>query len=195
MQDNELQDDEMDCGLSVAERDILQAQLRLLPDTPPPRVVWQRIEEQARAEGLFTGGQRFQSMKWFAGAAIAATVAMLTLNLPLGNNPVEPAAGSFSTVPSKDVSDQPRGLNALKVESQILERNLRLLPAQPRVMKVSTATTIQELEDRISAIDYRLNDRTRRLDPEQEEVYWGERVRLMKSLIHLRYAQVQRISF
>ena len=89
----------------------------------------------------------------------------------------------------------PRDLNALKVESQILERNLRQLPDQPSVMKVSTATAIQDIEDRIAAIDYRLNDRTIRLDPRQEEIYWRERVRLMNSLVRLRYAQAQRISF
>ena len=62
-------------------------------------------------------------------------------------------------------------------------------------MKVSTATTIQELQNRIAAIDYRLNDRTVKLEPEQEEIYWRERVRLMKSLVRLRYAQSQRVAF
>jgi predicted sulfurtransferase len=62
-------------------------------------------------------------------------------------------------------------------------------------MKVSTATTIQELQNRIAAIDYRLNDRTIKLEPKQEEIYWRERVRLMKSLVRLRYAQSQRMVF
>jgi len=198
MTDNDQQDDEMDCGLSVAERDILFRELNALPDTMPPRVVWQRISEQAKAEGLIGGSRQLERMKWMAGAAIAATVAMLALNLasgPFGNSPVDPGDGEFSNTPAVMETSGPRDLNALKVESQILERNLRQLPAQPSVMKVSTATTIQDLEDRIAAIDLRLNDRTIRLDPRQEEIYWRERVRLMNSLVRLRYAQAQRISF
>ncbi len=204
MTDNEQQDDEMNCGLSVAERDILHNQLQGLADTMPPRAVWRRIEEQARAEGLISGGWQPERMKWVAGAAIAATVAMLALNLPMilpgtdSNSVDAPGVDRTEdsiTVPTVVANSGYRDLNALKVESQILERNLRLLPAQPRVTKVSTETTIQELEDRIAAIDYRLNDRTIKLDPTQEEVYWRERVRLMNSLVQLRYAQTQRIAF
>jgi hypothetical protein len=195
MTNNEPQDDEMECGLSVAENDILHRQLRALPDTMPPREVWRRIEEQARAEGLFSGSQHFERYKWVAGAAIAATVAMLALNVPMGNDPAIEPRDDSRTVPEQVNANVPRDLNALKVESQILERNLRLLPDEPAVMKVSTASTIQELQDRIAAIDNRLNDRTIKLDPKQEEIYWRERVRLMNSLVRLRYAQAQRLSF
>jgi len=195
MTDNEQQDDEMDCGLSVAERDILHEQLLAMPDTMPPRAVWKRIEAQARAEGLLTGHHYFERYKWVAGAAIAATVAMLALNVPMISSPVTDPNDGATTVPGEITASSTRDLNALKVESQILERNLRLLPNEPTVMKVSTATTIQELQDRIAAIDYRLNDRTVQLDAEQEEVFWRERVRLMNSLVSLRYAQAQRVSF
>ena len=197
---NEQQDNDMDSGLSVAERDILHRELRALPDTMPPRVVWQRIEQQARAEGLISGSRQFEwmrpeNMKWVAGAAIAATVAMLVLDFPLLRTPIVDGENISTKVPTVVPNNMPRDLNALKVESQILERNLRLLPQQPSVMKVSTATTIQDLEDRIAAIDYRLNDRSTRLDAGQEEVYWRERVRRMKSLVRLRYAQAQQIAF
>jgi hypothetical protein len=195
MTDNERQDDEMNAGLSAAEHEILRKELRALPDTMPPRAVWQRIEEQARAEGLFTARHQFERYKWVAGAAIAATVAMIALNMPMGNIPVVGPNDGATTVPTEVADGSEQELNALKVESQILERNLRLLPEQPTVMKVSTASTIQELQNRIAAIDYRLNDRTIKLEPEQEEVYWRERVRLMKSLVRLRYAQSQRVVF
>ena len=42
---------EMICGLTADERDLLQQELRGLPDIMPPRAVWQRIREQAEAEG------------------------------------------------------------------------------------------------------------------------------------------------
>jgi hypothetical protein len=49
---NDKEDKEMICGLTVAERDVLLQGLDDLPDTMPPRIVWDRIREQAEAEGL-----------------------------------------------------------------------------------------------------------------------------------------------
>ena len=66
------------------------------------------------------------------------------------------------------------------------------MPASPRVQKAGTAAAIVELEDRIASIDYELNAPDSRLSPEEQEIYWRERVRLMKSLVGLRYAQAQR---
>ena len=189
------QDDEMNSGLGVAERDLLQAKLRELADTMPPRAVWQRIEQQARAEGLIAGSRWAEPAKWLAGAAIAATVAMLALNLQLAPPPAN--VDEPYTVPPEATADNAVmiDLNALKAESRYLEQNLRSLPDQPAVLMVSTATTIRELEERIAAIDYRLSDLSVPLDPAQEEMYWRERVRLMNLLVQLRYAQAQRTAF
>jgi hypothetical protein len=63
------------------------------------------------------------------------------------------------------------------------------------MMRASTAATISNLEDRIAAIDYRLNHPGIRMSPGQKQLYWRERVRLMDSLVKLRYAQAQRASF
>jgi len=189
------QDETMNCGLSMDEREVLQSRLRELGDTMPPRAVWQRIEEQARAEGLFA--QRVsERTRWLAGAGLAAAVVLAVLNVPMDNDVGEPGG---VTVPSYDeVSgnrDDMRGLNALMVQSRQLERNLRALPAQPSVVRASTAATISELQDQVAAIDYLLNHPDLDLTPEQEEIYWRERVRLMNSLLQLRRAQTQRMSF
>ena len=191
------QDEVMNSGLSIQERDVLQAKLRQLEDTVPPRAVWRRIQEQARAEGLFTPriGER---TKWLAGAGLAAAVVLAVLNVP-----VVPVTDSgqqqFPTEPEYAAtagnSDELRGLNALMVESQQIERNLRALPAQPSLVRASTAATISELQDQIAAIDYLLSHPELRLSPEQDQIYWRERVRLMNSLLRLRTAQAQRMSF
>ncbi len=195
MNDDEAQDETMNCGLGVIERDLLQRELRRLPETMPPRVVWQRIEQQARAEGLIRDKWQSGKLQLLAGGAIAATVALLVLNIPSNVPPTKVVPEGTQVADSSNGIIAVRDLNALKVESRQLERSLRLLPAEPRVMKVSTATTIRDLEDRITAIDIRLNDRSASLDAEQEETYWRERVRLMNSLVRLRYAQAQRIAF
>ena len=59
--DSKETNDDMNCGLSVAERDLLQMKLGDLEDTVPPRDVWQRIEAQARAEGFFHRRVRTES--------------------------------------------------------------------------------------------------------------------------------------
>ena len=86
-------------------------------------------------------------------------------------------------------------LPTLMTESRELESNLRDLPAKPRVMRAGTAATIANIEDRIAAIDYQLNDPESQLSPEDEEIFWRERVRLMKLLVGMRYAQAQRTAF
>ena len=187
----------VNCGLSIEERDVLQTRLRQLEDTMPPRAVWQRIEEQARAEGLFTP-KIAERTKWLAGAGLAAAVVLAVLNIPLA--PVTDSGEQPGmTVPDySDVAannDDMRALNALMVESRQIERNLRALPAQPSLVRARTVATIYELQDQIASIDYLLNHPEFQLSPEQEEIYWRERVRLMNSLLRLRTAQAQRMTF
>jgi len=193
----EQQDETMICGLNIQERDVLRAKLCELEDTVPPRAVWQRIEEQARAEGLFAPGIS-ERTKWLAGAGLAAAVVLAVLNVPIV--PVTDSGEQVGvTVPDySDVAannDDMRGLNALMVESRQIERNLRALPAQPSLVRASTVVTISELQDQVAGIDYLLNHLELHLSPGQEEIYWRERVRLMNSLLRLRTAQAQRMSF
>ena len=86
-------------------------------------------------------------------------------------------------------------LQALMVESRQLESDLRSLPNEPRVVRAGTQATIVELEDRIAAIDYQLSESASQMSPQDQEIFWRERVRLMKSLVRLRYAQAQRTAF
>lgn len=208
MKDTENRQDEMmNCGLSIGERDLLQAQLRLLPDTMPPRAVWQRIEEQARAEQLFAP-RISERTRWLAGAGLAAAVVLAVLNTSFAPGRLTPdgVGAGLNDSPPKGITvplyadvaannEDLRGLNALMVESRQIERNLRALPAEPSLVRASTVATISGLQDQIAAIDYLLNRTDLKLSPDQEEVYWRERVRLMNSLLQLRTAQSQRMSF
>ena len=193
----EQQDETMICGLNIQERDVLRAKLCELEDTVPPRAVWQRIEEQARAEGLFAPGIS-ERTKWLAGAGLAAAVVLAVLNVPIvavtdSGEQVGVTVPDYSDVAANN--DDMRGLNALMVESRQIERNLRALPAQPSLVRASTVVTISELQDQVAGIDYLLNHPELHLSPGQEEIYWRERVRLMNSLLRLRTAQAQRMSF
>jgi len=188
--------------LSANERERLKQCLGALADTMPPRAVWHRIEEQARAEGMLAKPLAQQRVKWLIGAAIAAAVVLTVLRMPGTLNPYssEQIAGveELSAVPEyweQTAQSSVQALNVLMVESQELEHSLRAIPYQPRLMRASTAATISNLEDRIAAIDYQLNHPAMRMNPAEKQLYWRERVRLMDSLVKLRYAQAQRSSF
>ena len=193
---NDKEDEEMICGLTVNERDILLQGLDDLPDTMPPRIVWDRIREQAEAEGLLQKPGVQRSSTWMTGLAIAASVVLAVILLPrIGTEPqLEPTM----TEPQASNQENPLGLTALQalmVESRQLESDLRAMPEEPKVMRASTVATIADIEDAIAAIDYQLNDSTMQMTAEETELFWRERVRLMKSLVQLRYAQAQRTSF
>jgi hypothetical protein len=87
------------------------------------------------------------------------------------------------------------GLAVLQAYSRELESDLRALPAEPKVARAGTVATMSEIEDRIAAIDYQLNDTTVNMTESDREIFWGERVRLIKLLLQLRYAQAQRAAF
>jgi hypothetical protein len=200
MPDNDIEQDEtMNCGLGVRERELLFAGLRQLSETMPPRAVWQRIETQARAEGLLTGtrlSSRRPLFKWIAGTGLAAAVVLAVIGVAPPSTDTDRAA--FPTVPAYTEQNNAVALttlNALMVESQELEDNLRSLPSQPQLVRAGTAATIAGVEEQIAAIDYRLNDTSLRMSHEQMELYWRERVRLMNLLVQLRTAQAQRNAF
>ena len=188
-------DEEMIYGLTVDERDALRDGLHGLPDTMPPRAVWHRIREQAEAEVLIHRPAGRRPSTWYLGGSLAAAVVLGVFIVPgLFNSPET----EFPTIPTNGVSNPPVALTTLQTlmtESRELENDLRDLPAEPRVMRAGTAATIADLEDRIAAIDYQLNDPEFQLTPEEEEIFWRERVRLMKLLVGMRYAQAQRTAF
>ena len=188
-------EDEMICALTADDYSALQKGLRELPDTMPPRAVWHRIREQAEAEGLIRNPRMRRRSTWYAGAGIAAAAMLAAVMLP---GLINPPSDDFPVVPDavpSNAATQVSVLQALMVESSQLESDLRSLPDEPRVMRAGTVATISDLEDRIAAIDYQLNDPEVQMTPEDRELFWRERVRLMKSLLQLRYAQAQRAAF
>jgi hypothetical protein len=127
---------------------------------------------------------------------VAATVVIAVLLVPFDGG--RETAEVFPTVPAYSEQSSPvnlRTLNALMVESQQLEQDLRSLPEQPQLVRAGTAATIAAVEDQVAAIDFRLNESPVRMSHAQMELYWRERVRLMNLLVQLRTAQAQRSSF
>ncbi|MCH9696382.1 MAG: hypothetical protein K0U72_17840 [Gammaproteobacteria bacterium] len=186
---NDQKDEEMICALTAEEAGVLRRGLDELPETMPPRDVWHRIREQAEAEGLLNAPKAATQRRWYAGVGLAAAAVLAVVLMPVAPESVVVPEGP--TTNSTDLS----GVRALMVQSQQLERDLRSLPAEPRVARAGTVATISEIEDRIAAIDYQLNDPSAQIAEGDKEIFWRERVRLMKLLLQLRYAQAQRAAF
>jgi hypothetical protein len=187
---------EMICGLTADEHELLRQELRGLPDIMPSRAVWQRIREQAEAEGLVRTGLLRRPMTWNGGLGLAAAVALVALMVPILTN--EPEQTTLTQPPANAQPSNAASisaLDALMVQSRQLEADLRAMPEQPRVGKAGTVATITEIEDRIAAIDYQLNDSSINMTDADKEIFWRERVRLMKLLVGLRYAQAQRTGY
>jgi hypothetical protein len=187
-------DEEMICALTADEQRALQRGLRELADTMPPRAVWHRIREQARAEGLFRQSGSTSRRFWFGAAGLAAAALLVAVMLPgLIRSPADPGITVPQNLPTNTM--EVSTLQTLMVQSRQLENDLRSLPDEPRVMRASTVATISDLEDRIAAIDYQLNDPNVQMTSNDRTLFWRERVRLMNSLLQLRYAQAQRAAF
>jgi hypothetical protein len=188
-------EDEMICALTADEYTALQKGLNALPDTMPPREVWQRVREQGEAEGLLRQRNAMRRPStWYAGVGVAAAAVLAAVIVP----GLWKGSSDMTTVPTNAVTTSPLPLNTLQTlmnESRQLETSLRALPNAPAVQRASTMATIADLEDRIAAIDYQLNDASVQMSDEDRELFWRERVRLMKSLLQLRYAQAQRAAF
>jgi hypothetical protein len=161
----------------------------------PPRAVWHRIREQAEAEGLINTGVMRRPMTWNGGLGLAAAVALAAILVPAMINSPEPGGITEPPVSQATNDMQLNALQSLMVESRQLESDLRSLPKEPRVRQAGTVATISEIEDRIAAIDYQLNDTTVTMTDEDKHIFWRERVRLMKLLVGLRYAQAQRTGY
>jgi len=190
---NDEKDDEMICALTADEHAVLLRGLDSLPETMPPRDVWHRIREQAEAEGLLIAPKRRRHSQWYAGAGLAAAAMMAAVILPGTPDIDNPKNVVPQQSPTNSVSLS--NLRKLQVQSQQLERNLRALPAEPRVARAGTVATLSEVEDRIAAIDSQLNDPLAEWAEGDKEIFWRERVRLMKMLLQLRYAQAQRAAY
>ena len=193
---NDKKDEEMICGLTADEQGVLRRELRMLPDTMPPRAVWHRIREQAEAEGLINQDYLRKPISWYSGVGLAAAIVLAAVLVPvMMNSPSAPPAVTEPQNSQVSNSSQVNALQALMVESRQLESDLRSLPNEPRVIRAGTATTISDIKDRVAAIDYQLNDPDVQMTDEETEIFWRERVRLMKLLVRLRYAQAQRTAY
>ncbi|HEU5468113.1 MAG TPA: hypothetical protein VFU77_02325 [Steroidobacteraceae bacterium] len=118
-------------------------------------------------------------------AAITGSVLVTTLCLAAWLQSAQRALSPDAS----DVAAAPAALAAeMRAENERLELLLARLPER-RAMRGSTAFTVAELEDRLALVDDRLSRVVLEPNaPERAESLWRERVRVMNSLVQVRYA-------
>ncbi len=148
-----------------------------LCDFEPPAGGWESViaQRDARDAG--------RNLRWPAmlAAAVLAVAAGLAWWLQSAQRELSAAADAAA-----------RGGVAVaagvRAENDRLERLLATLP-ESRAMRGSTAYTVAELEDRLASLDDRLSLVSLEPNaPERAERLWQERVKVMHSLVQVRYA-------
>jgi hypothetical protein len=159
--------------------------LRALPAIEPTRDFWSDIEARAAASP--------PRRRVGAGVGIAAATVFVVVLGYIGvrddRNESQRAANdpTPSTTVASVSSDE---IERLIAQSRELEAVLAYLPERPHVERVSTAATVDSLEQRIQWLDWQLaNGSDAGLDRRQAQRLWSERVDLMDSLVKVRYAE------
>ena len=152
------------------------AALKALPSLRPPRDRWSVVRDEVLA-------RRARTRRRFGGWLTAAAAASVALAVGLGGL-VTPA-----------VQEQDP-LAELVSEAQMLERALRTMRPETRVLTGRIAGAVAALEDRLELLDVRFERaRVQRLSRERVIVLWQERVGLMDALVNVHARPVILIGF
>ena len=184
-----------ECRSELRRIDNLRARLRSLPELAPDgkseEAVWAAIT--ARHQQLRSAEEgRTRAHQWLplglAASLVLATLIAVLVQWPRSEMPA--VSSNLVTTPAVPETA------ALVARSQQLEQILGSLRYEPRVVNARTAGTIAQLEDQIAWIDYGLGEGgDGRLSESDANALWRQRVELMNSLVHVRYAQAQRVDF
>jgi hypothetical protein len=171
----------------------IRAEMQALPQLDPPDLAWERIQQTIPRRAA-----RLPPRKVGIAAAAAAliTLAVIALIARHGDlNSSERTAQAPKVVTQPTSADRSH-LDELVAQSQQLEQILRTLPQRPQIERVSTAATIDTIEQRIAWLDFQLSSAPDGdLSEEQSRRLWRERVELMDSLVKVRYAEAGSLWF
>jgi hypothetical protein len=177
------------CAAELHRLSTLRKRMQELPSFDAP--TWDRVHERMR-----TGSGRAARRVVIAVAAGVAVLSIATALL-LVSGGAQQSAETAGVEIVEPASPRPvTGVEELVTQSRRLEEMLRVLPARPVVERVSTAATIDTLEQRIQWLDLHLSYAPDAgLSERQAERLWRERVELMDSLVKVRYAESGYMSF
>jgi hypothetical protein len=162
--------------------DLISAQLRRLPAFAAPAGSWAPIEQRLQ-HAVPRPAHWFGSFGALAASVCTVGVALVWMSTR--------APGRLTSGVGAAVTD----IDQLMQHSQWLEATLQRLPERPALERASTAAVIDELQNRIQLLDAQLTYGSGlAADNSQQRSMWNERVRLLNSLVDVRYAEALRDS-
>jgi len=186
------------CTGELQRLSALRAEMQALPQLDPPDLAWERIQQTIPKRSAKLPPRR---VGLAAAAAALLTLSAIALITRHGDQRSAGTCASMTTEgkpcpAAPKVLNEPAGstdvphLDDLVAQSQHLEQILQTLPQRPRIERVSTAATIDTIEQRIQWLDFQLsNVPDADLSEAQSRQLWRERVELMDSLVKVRYAE------
>lgn len=170
------------CSSELVRLQAMQQRLQALPSFEPPALTSIR---PARARGRLA-----------LPAAIAAACVLAVMVGIAQRDGVMKIPAPESATAQKPPTNRQEPLETLVAQSRQLDELLRHLPERPRVERVALAATLDAIEQRIQWLDAQLSYAPETgLNDEQARRLWRERVDLMDSLVKVRYAEGQPLSF
>ena len=172
------------CAADLHKLRDMQSKLQSLPQLEAPSSFSEIQRAMARP---VVAPRRVLSARLVAAVAFVTLTGIFFVALRDETAPAVVKQVPQSPPPAVQSQQQPEDLVA---QSRHLEDLLQRLPERPRIERVSTAATIDTIEQRIQWLDFQLSDaRDSGLNEEQTRRLWRERVELMDSLVKVRYAE------
>lgn len=177
------------CAAALQRLVTLRRRMQELPSFEPPS--WHPAQISLRT--VAHRGPRYAVVGIAAGIA---ALSIVTGWLISSSSTPDDARALRSEIREPAASLSETHLTELMDQSRQLEEMLRVLPARPVVERVTTAATIDTLEQRIQWLDLHLSYASEAgLSERQAAGMWRERVDLMDSLVKVRYAESGYTSF
>jgi hypothetical protein len=179
------------CARELKQLSSARSRLRELAQFDAPPDAWSRISQRV---GEPTA--KIVRTNRMAGAVGAAVGLLAVIILVIREDGPQTAAVVERESPPAPAAPSEPPVAALIAQSQELEQLLHALPQRPLIERVSTAATLDTIEQRIQWLDFQLSyapDGS--FDDTQAQRLWRERVELMDSLVKVRYAEAKRMSF
>lgn len=180
------------CSAELQRLSSMRTQLQALPQVDAPAMAWEQIRQQAARLHAPRLSRR-------VGVVAAAMLVMLSIAVVVAIRKSDESSERIAAAPAvaaPSQSEEGAHVEALMAQSQHLDYLLQKLPERPRIERVSTAATIDTIEQRIQWLDFQLTYAADSgLSDDESRQLWRERVELMDSLVKVRYAEAGRSSF
>jgi len=181
------------CTGELQRLSAIRVEMQSLPEFDPPALAWERIQQTIPRRDSTLPPRR---VGFAAAAAALVTLAVIALVARHSDRHSGEHSVQAPKVLKDAVSANVPHLDELVAQSQQLEEILQKLPERPRIERVSTAATIDTIEQRIQWLDFQLSGAPDAdLNEEQSRRLWRERVELMDSLVKVRYAEAGSLWF